>query len=225
MVASTTNPVVAPQSWYHLEFYVEVNTGVYEIRVEGITVLSGTHSGHPTGQSIASAGWYSQGVSIDFYVKDWVNWDTTGSNNNTFIGPVTIYSLTVDSDVSNGWTTSSGSSAYALLDETPPNDADYIQAGSGPLPAACVMGFENLPATVVSVKALQINVRAKKNDGGAAVLKTSAVSGSSTSPGGDKSVTTAFKYWFDIHELDPATGALWSPLAVNSANIKLDRTT
>lgn len=228
LVATTTVPVLAPNSWFHLELFVNTATGAYEARIEGVTVLSGTDTNvsRPT-SAINIVQWASQGISITFYIKDFIVWDTSGSVNNTFLGTVTIYNLPVNSDVSSGWTKSSGTSDYQLLDEgdgTPVNDTDYISAGTGPLPAASIMGMTDLPATVVTVKAVQTVVRAKKSDGGDANLVVSLKSGASTAAGSTKAVTTASKYWFDVQQLDPATGALWSPLAVNSAQVKIDRT-
>lgn len=228
LVATTTVPVLAPNSWFHLEFFVNTATGAYEARIEGVTVLSGTDSfgGRPT-SAINIVQWASQGISITFWIKDFIVWDKTGSVNNDFIGSVTIYNLPVNSDVSSGWTKSSGTSDYQLLDEgdgTPVNDADFISAGFGPFPAPSIMGMQDLPATVVTVKAVQTMVRAKKSDGGDGSLVVSLKSGASTANGSTKALTTAYKYWFDIQQLDPATGALWSPLAVNASTIQLNRT-
>lgn len=228
LVATTTVPVLAPNSWFHLELFVNTNTGAYEARIEGVTVLSGTDpSGSRPTSPVTIVQWASQGISITFYIKDFIVWDKTGSVNNDFIGTVTIYNLPVNSDVSSGWTKSSGTSDYQLLDEgdgTPVNDADFISAGFGPFPAPSIMGMTDLPATVVTVKAVQTMVRAKKSDGGDGTLVVSLKSGASTANGSAKALTTASKYWFDVQQFDPATGALWSPLAVNSAQLQLNRT-
>lgn len=55
-------------------------------------------------------------------------------------------------------------------------------------------------------------------------LETGKLSTLDEDLGADHSITTAFKYWWDISELDPDTGTLWNPIAVNSATIKVNRT-
>lgn len=226
LIATTTNPVMAPKSWFHYEFYIDLTAGTYEARIEGVTVLSG--SGLTSLQNIYLLGFSSRQAFSDNsnalnYMKDFVIWDASGSNNNTFIGTVTVFLLLVDGDVSSGWTKSTGSADFSLLDETTPNDADYISADSTP-PAASIMTLQDLSNEVVGVRGLQTMVRAKKSDGGDATLVVSMQSNGVDDAGSNKAVTTGFKYWFDISELDPNTGSLWDPLAVNAAYLKINRT-
>jgi len=226
LIATTTNPVMAPRSWFHYEFYIDLNVGTYEARIEGVTVLSGT--GLTSLQNIYLIGMSSRqnltsNTNAQNYMKDFVLWDSAGSNNNTFLGPVAVFLLKVNGDVSSGWTRSTGSSDYALLDETTPDDADYITADDTP-PAASIMTLEDLGPEIVGVRGLQMMARAKKSDGGDATLQLSMLSNAAEDLGGTHAVTTGYKYWWDISELDPNTGSLWDPLAVNAAKIKVNRT-
>ena len=146
LIDTTTNPVMAPKSWFHYELYIDLNAGEYEARIEGVTVLSGT--GLTSLENIYLVGMSSRqnltsNTNAQNYMKDFVLWDASGSNNNTFLGPVAVFLLKVDGDVSSGWTRSTGSSDYALLDETTPDDADYITADDTP-PAASIMTLEDL---------------------------------------------------------------------------------
>lgn len=226
LVETTGNPVMAPKSWFHYEIYVDLDAGTYEVRIEGTNVLSGT--GLLNLEDVYSLGFSSRqnlgsGTSALNYIKDFVVWDASGSSNNTFMGPVAVFLLKVDGDVSSGWARSSGSTDYELVDETTPDDADYISADDT-LPAASIMTLENLSADIVSVRGLQTMARAKKADGGDAKLQVSLLSNGDEDLGADHAVTTAFKYWWDISELDPDTGTAWNPVSVNSATIKVNRT-
>ena len=226
LIATTGNPVIMPKSWFHFEFRVDLATGTYEARIEGVTVLSGTGLTHL--EDVYSLGFTSRqnlftNDSAQNYMKDFLVWDGSGSNNNSFAGPVGIFLLRVDGDVSSGWSRSSGSTDFGLLNETTPDDASYIYAGDAP-PSASIMTLENLPADIVAVRALQTVARSKKSDGGEARLQISLLSNGDEDLGADHSITTAFKYWWDISELDPDTGTLWNPIAVNSATIKVNRT-
>lgn len=226
LIATTTNPVMAPKSWFHYEFYIDLTAGTYEARIEGVTVLSGT--GLTLLQNIYGLGYSSRqnltnNTNALNYMKDFVIWDASGSNNNTFLGPVAVFLLKVNGDVSSGWARSSGTTDFELLDETSPNDADYIYAGTPP-PAPSIMTFEDLGPEIVGVRGLQMMARARKSDGGDATMQLSLLSNGFEDLGGTKAVTTGFKYWYDISELDPNTGALWDPIAVNEATIKVNRT-
>jgi len=63
-----------------------------------------------------------------------------------------------------------------------------------------------------------------KSDGGDAEYQVDIVSGSSTHTGTAHTLSTSFNYQYDVVELDPATGDLWSPIAVNNLNIEINRT-
>ena len=226
LVETTGNPVMAPKSWFHYEIYMDLDAGTYEVRIEGTNVLSGT--GLVNLENVYSLGFSSRqnlgsGTSALNYIKDFVVWDSSGTSNNTFMGPVAVFLLKVNGDVSSGWTRSSGSTDYELLDETTPNDADYISADDT-LPAASIMTLENLSADIVSVRGLQTMARARKADGGDANLQVSLLSNGDEDLGGNHPVTTAFKYWWDISELDPDTGTAWTPVSANAATIKVNRT-
>lgn len=226
-LATSAPLVMSANAWKHIEAVIDTTTGVYEVRVEGVQVISGT-DGSPAIGDIGIVGFYATwdvtaAGEPRCYVKDVVIWDDNGTANNNFVGPVTVYSLVVNGDVSSGWTRSSGTTDYARLDENTPDDTDYIQAGDPP-PAASIMNFANLPADVVAVRALQTVVRAKKTDGGDAKLQVGLISNGDTDTGADGAVNTSFRYHWDVSEFDPDTAAAWTPTAVNAATIQLNRT-
>jgi len=226
-LATTGIPAIFTNSWVHFEFKVNTTTGDFEVRREGSVLLSGTH-GTPPNIDIGIVYFKQDGATdslgTPYRIKDFILWDTTGSNNNDFVGPCAVFRLPVDSDVSSGWTRSSGSTDWELLDEVPPNDSDYISAEDDPLPAPSIMGFANLPDYIVGVRALQTMVRAWKTDGGDANLQVSLISEGDEDAGANRNVSTTPTYWWDISELSPDTAAPWNPIEVNNATIKIDRT-
>lgn len=230
-VDETTSPVVGVGVKTHIEVVIDIITGEYECRVEGITVMSGTDPSPPVGfTEVGIVAWsmawfYNETPAADkrMFIQDIILWDDQGTQNNDFIGPVTIYTLPVDGDVSSGWTPSTGTTQYTLLDELNPDDADYISA-SDALPAAAIFTFQDLPDDVVAVRALQTVVRARKTDGGEGQLQVSLISGMDTDLGANRPVAVSTAYYYDVSELDPATAALWIPLDVDNADIQLNRT-
>jgi hypothetical protein len=193
VVETTASQVIFANTWYHIEMFVDVTTGVYEVRVEGTTVLSGTDSSgsRPTSDMYGvmftkrSNGATSSITEHTAYIKDLILWDDLGSENNDFVGTVSVFTLMVDEDISSGWTASSGLDQYALLDEASVNDSDYITADDTP-PAAAVFGCEDLPADIVSIKAVQPIARLFKSDAGDATVQMAAISAGDSDTGPDR---------------------------------------
>jgi hypothetical protein len=223
-IASTVAPVISTNSWNHIESTYNGTTGAMEVRLNGITILSGvsTSTGtiafcHPMRRSGTSIG-------SNFLVKDLVIWDSSGSRNNTFAGSVVVRRKAPNSDITlGGWVPSTGSTGVPLLAKTTPNDATYLSADDTP-PAPMSYTLENLPDDVTSVRGIVSVVRARKIDGGDANLQVSLLSGGDADPGADRPITTTFTYWYDISETDPDTGNAWTPSSFDAADVKIDRT-
>jgi hypothetical protein len=231
VIAETTGPVITAQAWHHIQIQVVFSNtvGSVEVKVNNITVCSATLV-DTQGTSVAGcAQMYFGATSVTnsyFHAKDWIVWDGTGSSNNTFIGDVKILTLLPNADNSFNWTPSSGTTGYNLIDEGYPDDADdtdYITADDT-LPAASVFELEDLPPDIISVKGLMTVVRAIKSASGDAQMQVSLVSNGDEDTGTDRPVTVAQTFWTDVSELDPDTGAAWTPAAVNAAKLKIDRT-
>lgn len=232
VILSTTNPVITANGWYHLETVVNNSANTVEVRVEGITVLSGTI----TIASDISQIFYGTRTSItsatyQWYMKDNVVWNGSGSFNNDFLGSVLVANLMTTADIDLNWTPSTGSTGWNILDNIPPVDATYLSApyNAGAYEDPYVGELSDLPVETTSVKGLISFVRAAKSDGGDGTLQVGLISDPAGTPatvlGADRAITVAQTYWRDVFEVDPKTSALWLPAAVNLAQIQLDRTT
>lgn len=232
LLGETTGPVLTSGAYNHIETKVLISdtVGTVEVRVNGTVKLSLTgqdtkNTTETTTAQIAflvsqtdfAAGGYS-------YMKDLIFWDTSGSFGNNFLGAVSVRDLYTNSDVSLNWAPSTGSTGYDLIDETSPNDADYIEADNTP-PAAAVMGLTDLPVEATSVKALLPIIRAQKSDGGDCNLQVGLTPDNTNwDDGADRPLTTAFTYWWDVSHASPATAVAWTPAEVNAAYVRFDRT-
>jgi len=229
-VVFLTGPVISTDAWQHFEWYSNFTTGAYELRLEGVVIASGTDSNGAVGGDCGLVAFRANGLAGESqpselpHIKDFIFADANGSVNNGEIGTVQVVTLTPDSDVSSGWTPSTGTSDYEMVDELVPDDADYIQAEDDPLPAASIMGLSNLPPDVVAIRALQTMVRANKSDGGDAFLTVSVKSNGSDDDGANQAVLTSPSYIWDVSELDPDGGVAWTPAKVDAAEIQIDRT-
>lgn len=227
LYAATAGPVVTANAWYHIEAKAVfgVNTCTVEVRVEGVTVLTSTFAvvGTFTCQIVA---WGTSSFNLTFtYFKDIIVWDSAGSQNNNFMGSITVRTMIANSDDTvGGWVPAIAGPSYQMVNNEPPLDSsEYLQAAVPPI-TPVVLGMTDLPSDVTSVRALRTMVRARKIDGGDGNLQVSLISGASTGNGADRPITAAFTYWMDMFETDPATGAQWLPAAANAAKLKLART-
>lgn len=231
LLGQSGTPSLVTGAWQHIEAKVLISDtiGTVEVRVEGVVVLSlagqDTRSGGATSDVYSIKHDYVShvGQEYDMYLKDFAYWDDAGTLNNDFMGSIGVYELIPNGDTSLTWSLSSGSTGFSLIDEAPPVDSDYIYA-SDPAPAADKMSLTNLPPDVTSVRGLITVVRSLKTDGGDGNLQIGMVSGASTALGSDRPITTAATYWQDVFEVDPATSAAWTPVAVDAVEIQFDRT-
>ena len=229
LIATTTVPTFTPNSWQHIEMLINSTTGEFEVRREGVSVLTGTDPS-PQDKLMCIISWTNRqnltsNTELGLYMKDLVVWDTTGTYNNDFMGSVAVLTMPLIADDSNtGWVPSTGTDLYPLLDETDPNDADYITAPE-PAPVTALFVLEDLPADIISVRGVQTMVRAEKSDGGDAFLQMSMESNGAFDLGTNHSVTTAMTYHWDISEEDPNTLAQWTPGTFDDAKLRIQRTT
>lgn len=226
IVATTPGPVITANGWWHIEARLFSDaTGNIEVRVEGIPVID--YDADTSAAVCAQVSVINDptggGAGVIMYIKDYVVWNGAGTYNNDFLGSVLVHSLAPVSDVQLNWTPSTGATGWPILDNVPPNDAQYISAGT-PAPNPYICEVSDLPIEVTSVKALMSVVRARKTDGGDGSLQVSAISQGDIVSGANRPITTAMTYWRDVFETDPDTGLPWSPAAVNLVQLQLDRT-
>lgn len=228
----TPTPVIAPNSWNHFELEVTIDNsaGAVELRVNGVTKIdiSGADTQATANASVAQTYWNNYrnfnfpGNSPNLYVKDFLVWDTTGTQNNDFFGTVSVIDLPPDGDDTFTWTPSTGTTGFNILDNRPPlDDSAYISAAT---PLTSIFTLTDLPTDITSVRGLVVMARAKKIDGGDGNIQTGMVSGASTGLGTNRPITTAYTYWYDVNELDPAASAPWTPVSLNAAKIQIART-
>lgn len=229
-VVFTSGNVMTTAAWQHVEFHIDFTTGEYELFVEGLSIVSGTDASPPGGSiicgivAIRDHFFAGETTRVTTYIKDVVFGDDNGSVNNGQIGSVQVITITPDGDVSGDWTRSTGTVGYSLVDELSPNSDDYISAVDDPLPDEQIFSLSNLPPDVVSVRALQPMVRMNKTDGGDATIVLSLKSADEQDDSGTYFPLTSQSYNWYISELDPNTDSVWTPIAVDAANLGIDRT-
>ena len=215
LIGSTSGPVLTANSWNHIEIKVNIHdsTGTIEMRVNGVTKLNLSNvdtkntSNTTTTQvviatSIDNGGFYSV---MEWYLKDLIIWDTTGSQNNDFLGSCHVYTLTPDGDDTFPWTPSTAlADGYTLIDESDPDDADYISSDYVTNLALQSETIDNATWTKTGVT-VTTNV---SNDGdGAATLDRITEDGASSDHDASQAYTfTAEHYIFQVDVRDNGAG-------------------
>jgi hypothetical protein len=230
--------VLGAQSWNHVEMRAnrDASSGSVELRVNGLTVLDiadeNTGANDFAGMQIGSVRPPSATVeTFEMFIDDLFAWDSAGSENADFIGPLGVYTLRPDGDTAQAdWdVTGSGSGFGAIDDAAPDDDSTYIGADT----AGDISEFalSDLPGGISQIAGVVAVGYMRKTDAGSGNVQMSLVSsavGSPPSPavaaGADRPLTEVYTYWQDVFELDPATGGSWTPSAVNAALLRLDRT-
>lgn len=231
----TANPVLVANAWMHVEAKVKIDAavGTVEVHVNGIQVLNlaGINTKSGSGGAIASAQQVAQQSCQDasgptMYMKDYLIWDTTTGFNNDFMGSCQVMKIIPDGDVALNWTPNPADGiGYNKINEvTPDDDVTYISAPAPGIPAAYKCSLSDLPVTVTSVRSVMTVHRSRKVDGGDGNIQVGAISGASTGLGADRPITTAYTYWYDLFDTDPATAAAWSRVSVNAMNLQINRT-
>lgn len=231
-----SDPCITAASWNHVECYVLAgiaDDGAVEVRVNGVTVLnlSGvTTCGNGTldfsqlvgGQMQGNVRIFDNNKVLD--MADLFAWDTLGSGsaNVSFLGDEKAFLNMPTADIATpgyqDWGTSSGSTYYNLINEIPPDDdTTYIYTSEAPDKVGLTVS--NLPPEAKSIRAVVGWCRAKKSDAGVCTLNIGVLSAGVEGWGPDIPLTTAEKYYESIFEIDPATGAPWTPAGRNAAKL------
>lgn len=220
-VLQTGATVLAANSWYYVEFKAVINdtTGSYELRIDGISELVANGVDTKNGATgVATGFWvYSAGdPSWAWYIDDLYFCDGTGLSRNDFLGAIKIETLLAQSgNGSNvGLTPSFSTDHGALVDEVPPNTADYNSGVT-----VGVKDTYNLPSVTLTggILGVQVNLFVAKSDAGlrkvAAVVRTSGLD----YDGVDKPLSTTFSYATEVWAQKPGGAPVdWSVVDVNA---------
>jgi len=219
MLNQTTDPALSTDNWHYIEVKVVVHdtAGSYEIRVDGVTVLSDTNVDTRGGDEDSEIVQFKPQV-VNQELDDIYICDTDGTTNNDFLGQVVIEGIfpSADGDAS-GWTPASGTDNSAMVDDIPPDDdTSYVESNT--------QGDEDLydyadlsTITTEPILGLQVNTDVRMNEfPGDFDLYQPVKSGSTTSDGQPANIATDnYEVATRILETDPDTSSAWTASGVN----------
>jgi len=142
--------------------------------------------------------------------------DGTGGTNNDFLGDCRVDTLYPTSDGNySQFTPSTGSSHFALVDETTPNTTDYNDGAT--VGDRDSYGMGNLAAlTSQTVYGVQVNAAIVKDDAGAKSAATFVRSSATDGDGAGVALGTSQAYVSQVFETNPNGSVAWTETTVNA---------
>jgi hypothetical protein len=213
--------------WYYIELKVTISdtVGVVQLRVNEYLALDlsnqDTRNGgneyvntlNIGGQSNGSA-YYQKWTYDDLYICD-----TSGSNNNDFLGDCRIDTLLPSgAGYSTQWTPSAGSNYQCVDDALFDNGTDYISENDVNNIDSYALG--DLPTGIAGIKGIQTNIFAKRTDSGV-VTKFKPILRPVSSNHEKTEVTTTINYYdyTEVTELNPDDSAAWEKADIDGMEV------
>jgi hypothetical protein len=214
---------VKQNEWYYLEYRLNASVtedeGEVEIRLNGASVL--TAPGRSGGTvmttdpittiTVRGSGDSDtdkrRGMIDDIYIADGAS----------FLGPLKVVTLRPDADTTVEWTPSTGSTNYNLVNETPDLQTTYVSSGTAN--DSDLYDIGDLPAIIVDIVGVQIEVQAKLSATGSETLSIQCESDSIQSAVAVTVDSTSWAAFSTILETDPATSAAWLTSAIDALQV------
>jgi len=217
---ATGTTVIPTSTWHYAEMHIKISdtVGVAELRIDGSTTADISFSG-----DTKNAG---TNISVDTFVISWgiaiadvtdvYLCDTTGSNNNSWLGDVTVRTLAPNGNGAFSQFVGSDSDSvnnYLLVNEQPVSNTQY--AGSATTGQHDSYTMADLPAGVTSIKAVQLNTYMAKTDAPLTVGKPLLRTASTNYYGTSRNVGATYQTYTDVFETNPNTSITWTATDVN----------
>jgi hypothetical protein len=221
----TTSFALSVNTSYFIEFKVTIDpsAGTIDVRVNGSSKLSlSSQNTRATANSTANsivlgspsniAGGAFTADYDDFYVSD----GTGSAPTNDFLGDVRVEALLPNgAGNTSAWTPSAGSN-YQNVDETAPNaDTDYNSTSNAG--DVDTYNYPSITPASGTVFGVQVNMNARKDDGGTRTIAPVVRSGVTDFVGTSRNIGSTYTYYQQVYETDPNTAAAWTITNVNAA--------
>ncbi len=210
------------ETWYYIEWKIvcHASNGSTEIRVNGETVSSDTgvdtQSSAPPITELVFWGQDNGSAYDDIYVCD-----TSGSVNNTFLGPSLVECLLPNADTGVvDFTPSTGTDHYALVDEVP-GDGDTTYVEDNVTSVQDIWDYGNISVIDGTIHGVQVWTQAAAPSG-SHTLKTVADDGTTQDTDSGLTVDTA-AYVGLLRAMDqtPSAGS-WSAGIINGSSFGVE---
>lgn len=216
LLGSTASGLVNVGTWNFIEWLVthDSTSGVVKIAINGNLELELTGiDTQPNDREFTLIG-FGNGSTVydDVYMADG---DPSGLDE--MAGDCRIEVILPESDGTNsGLTPSSGTSHFAMVDDTAPNDdTDYLHGLASGLKDT--WNYQ-VVSGIGEVLGVQVNINARKDSAGLKQLAAIARVGGSDELGDTLTIAAeTYKYYRQIFEKNPDTAAAWTISEINAA--------
>ncbi len=220
-LGTTASPIIVANTWHYVEVEVTISdtVGVFKVYVDGVQVLNLTGLDTKTSANATAnqIQFYTAGAVHGSTLNDWNYDDLYVTDTATKLGECKVETCRPTADVSGAtdFTPSTGSSHFALVDETTCNgDTDYNSGSTvGHKDRFTHAGLSTTPATI---HAVQVTAFAQKTDATSRSIALQVKSGATTSDGANFALAVGYGKFDRIMETDPNTAAAWAVSPVNA---------
>jgi len=230
LLASSTTPVAAINSWQYIEAKVVVHAsaGSVEVHVDTVPVVMNVslssintkNGGTGNVDRFGFSGSTTYGGSPYPYaaVDDLYICDDNGSTNNNFLGICVVETLLPQTGAGThqDFTPSSGTDHGAMVDEYPP-DEDSTYNGSLTVGHQDSYNYPSLALTGTII-GVQTNLYVRKTDAGVRTVAPIVRLASTTTVGATVTPPTTYRYFPQLWESKPAGGA-WTESDINALEV------
>jgi len=222
----TTAIALPLTAWTHVAVKVKIHDseGAIEVRINGSSTpalkLNGINTQNTVNATADRVVFGLKEAECTFVIDDLYILDCTGDVNNDFLGEVSVIAHSPTGDgTSSDWVPSEGTSHYALIDESPGSNADYITGSSG---NTDLFTFTPGDLTGFTISGVVLKALAKKTDSGEAELALIAKSGATALQGAANVLSQDDLYYTHTLELDPDTNTTWTPESLAAAEFGVE---
>lgn len=228
-LATSATGVILNNTWHYIEVYARINdtTGQVIVKVDNNEVINVTNVDTRNGGTGIITGLgplhsSSNGAPSDYIgsqqdYDDWYICDTTGTVNNSFLGPVRIDGLLPNADgATTDFTPFSGTDNFVMVDEAIPNgDTDYNSSAT--IGHKDIFDLTSIPTPAsVTVFGVVSRVRARASDLGTVELQPSIISSATEADGARRFLGTSYNEYSDLFEQNPNGNVPWTDTTVNA---------
>lgn len=227
LLGTSSGANLRPNKWSYIECKATIHntTGSVIIKINETQVLSLTSQDTQQGGTAEWRKYQLEGSGVfpdNFSFDDWYVLNTSGSQNNDFLGSTRIDGVLPNAaGDATQWTPSAGAN-YAAVDENPADD-DTTYVGSSTSTDQDLYNYASVPATLNVIHGVQINTNVRETDVTDFTLKTLIKTGATTSADSAQAIAgTSYEVLHRIAELDPDTSAAWTSSGINGAQFGIE---
>lgn len=220
-VLATGTTTLPQNTWHYVEARVKLGTtngevevylnNTLELNLNTLNTATGSITQYETFATLCRSS------SSGLYIDDLYILDKSGTTNNNFLGPISVYSLMPSAAGSSTQFTATPAVANYLNVDDPTSDSATTYVASSTSGHQDYYGFQDLPGGVANVHAAMIKTRATLGTAGNRKLKMNIKNGASVISSTLKNLV--FGTWTeDYHVSDTAPdGSAWTPTNLNAS--------